>query len=129
MNDVPLLGRLLGCPPLEVYTDSSLWFDKRDEIKEVLGMHLLTRSVEEWLSMLQPADIWCAKVLNYDQLMRETGYKMLNMELKVTTSNGLTIKTTRCPIRIDGQVVFSSTGAPLLGEHNERIDAEFRLIS
>jgi len=129
MNDVPLLGRLLGCPALEVYTDSSLWFDRRDEIKEVLGMHLLTRSVDEWLSMLQPADIWCAKVLNYDQLMRETGYKMLNMELKVTTSNGLSIKTTRCPIRIDGQVVFSETGAPMLGEHNERIDAEFRLIS
>jgi len=128
MNDVPLLGRLLGCPALEIYTDSNQWFDKRDDIKEVLGMHLLTRSVDEWLSMLQPADIWCAKVLNYDQLMRETGYKMLNMELKVRTSNGLSIKTTRCPIRIDGQVVFSETGAPLLGEHNERIDAEFGLI-
>ena len=128
MNDVPLLGRLLGCPALEIYTDSSQWFDKRDDIKEILGMHLLTRSVDEWLSMLQPADIWCAKVLNYDQLMRETGYKMLNMELKVRTSNGLSIKTTRCPIRIDGQVVFSETGAPLLGEHNERIDAEFGLI-
>jgi len=129
MNDVPSLGRLLGCPALEVYSDSSLWFDKRDEIKEVLSMHLLTRGVDEWLSMLQPADIWCAKVLNYDQLMRETGYKMLNMELKVTTSNGLSIKTTRCPIRIDGQMVFSETGAPLLGEHNERIDTEFRLMS
>jgi len=129
MNDVPLLGRLLGCPALEIYTDSSQWFDKRDDIKEILGMHLLTRSVDEWLSMLQPADIWCAKVLNYDQLMRETGYKMLNMELRVRTSNGLSIKTTRCPIRIDGQVVFSETGAPLLGEHNERIDAEFGLIS
>jgi len=128
MNDVPLLGRLLGCPALEIYTDSSQWFDKRDDIKEILGMHLLTRGVDEWLSMLQPADVWCAKVLNYDQLMRETGYKMLNMELKVRTSNGLSIKTTRCPIRIDGQVVFSETGAPLLGEHNERIDAEFGLI-
>jgi crotonobetainyl-CoA:carnitine CoA-transferase CaiB-like acyl-CoA transferase len=78
--------------------------------------------------MLQPADIWCAKVLNYEQLMRETGYKMLNMELKVRTSNGLSIKTTRCPIRIDGQMVLSETGAPLLGEHNERIDAEFGLM-
>lgn len=128
MNDIPLLGKLLGCPALEVYTDSSLWFEKRDEIKEILGMHLHTREVDEWLSMLQPADIWCAKVLNYEQLMRETGYKMLNMELKVRTSNGLSVKTTRCPIRIDGQVVLSETGAPLLGEHNERIDAEFGLI-
>ena len=128
MNDIPLLGRLLGCPALEAYTDSSQWFDRRDELKEVLGMHLLTRSVDEWLGMLQPADIWCAKVLNYEQLMRETGYKMLNMELKVRTSNGLSIRTTRCPIRIDGQMVFSETGAPLLGEHNERIDAEFGLM-
>ena len=50
------------------------------------------------------------------------------MEVTVKTSNGLSVKTTRCPIRVDGQLLVSEKGAPLLGEHNEEIDAQFGLI-
>ena len=127
MNDIPQLGRLMGCPELEQFADPRAWFEQRDEIKERLALHLLTRSAEEWLAILQPADIWCAKVMDYDELVQESGYKMLNMELKVKTSNGLSIKTTRCPIRIDGQVTLPEKGAPMLGEHNVLIDAQFGL--
>jgi crotonobetainyl-CoA:carnitine CoA-transferase CaiB-like acyl-CoA transferase len=127
MGDIPKLARLLQCPPLEKYTDSAEWFDRRDEIKGVLAGHLLTQTADEWLSILQPADIWCAKVMDYHDLMQQIGYKVLNMELKVKTSNGLSIRTTRCPIRIDGAIAVSDRGAPLLGEHNELIDAQFGL--
>ena len=129
MNDIPQLGRLLHCPELEIFTDSATWFDKRDEIKGILVQHLLERTADEWLAVLEPADIWCAKVMDYNELMQEEGYKMLNMELRVKTSNGLSVKTTRCPIRIDGQLSIPGRGAPLLGEHNELINAEFGLGS
>jgi crotonobetainyl-CoA:carnitine CoA-transferase CaiB-like acyl-CoA transferase len=130
MTPIPKLADLLSLNELAPYRDKpASWFTARDDIKAIIAQRIATKTIDEWLDILEPADIWCAKVLNYDQLMRETGYKMLNMELRVRTSNGLSIKTTRCPIRIDGQVVFSETGAPLLGEHNERIDAEFGLIS
>jgi CoA:oxalate CoA-transferase len=128
MNDIPELGRLMDCPELENFADSSTWYAQRDEIKGILARHLLTRTADDWLAVLRPADIWCARVLDYDELVREPGYKMLNMELKVKTSNGLTITTTRCPIRIDGRTAASGQGAPLLGEHNELIDAEFGLV-
>lgn len=127
MGSIPELGRLLQCLPLEAFTDSSAWYDRRDEIKGILAEHLLAKTADEWLAVLQPADIWCAKVMNYEELMKETGYKILNMELKVKTSNGLSIKTTRCPIRIDGEIMVSERGAPLLGEHNQRIDDQFGL--
>lgn len=127
MGDIPKLARLLQCPSLESFTDSTEWYDRRDEIKGILTGHLLTRTADEWLSVLQPADIWCAKVLDYQDLMQQIGYKVLNMELKVKTSNGLSIRTTRCPIRVDGDIAMSDRGAPLLGEHNELIDAQFGL--
>jgi CoA:oxalate CoA-transferase len=127
MGDIPKLARLLQCSPLEKYNDSAEWFDRRDEIKGVLAGHLLTQTADEWLSILQPADIWCAKVMDYHDLMQQIGYKVLNMELKVKTSNGLSIRTTRCPIRVDGAIAVSDLGAPLLGEHNELIDAQFGL--
>jgi CoA:oxalate CoA-transferase len=127
MGDIPKLARLLQCPPLEQYTDSAQWFERRDEIKGILAGHLLNQTADEWLSVLQPADIWCAKVMDYHDLMQQIGYKVLNMELKVKTSNGLSIRTTRCPIRVDGAIATSELGAPLLGEHNELIDEQFGL--
>jgi crotonobetainyl-CoA:carnitine CoA-transferase CaiB-like acyl-CoA transferase len=128
MGDIPGLARLLECKSLESFADSAEWFDRRDEIKTILSQHLLLRTADEWLAILQPADVWCAKVMDYRDLMEQVGYKVLNMELKVRTSNGLSIRTTRCPIRVDGKIALSEKGAPLLGEHNALIDAQFGLV-
>lgn len=127
MGDIIVLSELLKCEGLKLYTDSRDWFNKRDEIKKILADHLLKCQTETWLNILEPADIWCAKVLDYDALTKEEGYKVLDMELKVKTSNGLEITTTRCPIRVDGQLLLSDKGAPMLGEHNRQIDEEFIL--
>jgi CoA:oxalate CoA-transferase len=127
MGDIVLLGELLKCDELKKYSKPEDWFNKRDEIKKILADHLLGCRTESWLSILEPADIWCAKVLDYDALTREEGYKVLDMELKVKTANGLEITTTRCPIRVDGKLLLSGKGAPMLGEHNTQIDEEFIL--
>jgi crotonobetainyl-CoA:carnitine CoA-transferase CaiB-like acyl-CoA transferase len=37
------------------------------------------------------------------------------------------MRTTRCPIRIDGELLISSTPAPRIGEHNNTIAQEFDL--
>jgi crotonobetainyl-CoA:carnitine CoA-transferase CaiB-like acyl-CoA transferase len=47
------------------------------------------------------------------------------MELRVTTGDGVSVTTTRCPIRIDGELMLSGRGAPRLGEHNAEIDRAF----
>jgi CoA:oxalate CoA-transferase len=127
MTDIVRLGTLLACEPLKQFSNASDWFDKRDEIKIILAAHLLKESAGFWLAILEKADIWCAPVLNYDKLMKEEGYRVLNMEITVKTSNGLSVKTTRCPIRVDGKLLVNDKGAPQLGEHNEEIDAQFGL--
>lgn len=125
MGNILVLAGLLQCRGLDVFIDPADWFRRRDEIKKILAQHLVSNTTAHWLSFLEPADIWCAKVLNYDDLVKEDGYKTLQMELKVTTSNGLEVTTTRCPISVDGQQASSSRGAPALGEHNDRIEKEF----
>jgi len=37
------------------------------------------------------------------------------------------MRTTRCPIRIDGEVLTSRMAAPRIGEHNAEILSEFEL--
>jgi len=125
MADIVELSDLTGCVELKKYTDKSEWFSKRDEIKKILADWLLNETTSTWISILEPADIWCASVMNYSELINEEGYKILNMDVSVKTSSGLQITTTRCPIRVDGNFLTSSKGAPLLGEHNEQIDKQF----
>ena len=125
MAGIPLLGTLLNCLPLLDYADVKEAFVKRDEIKEILAAHLLTGSTQAWLSVLEPADIWCADVLNWNQLMAHEGFSCLNMIQEVTMADGYRYKTTRCPVRIDGEILTATTGSPKLGEHNEQIIREF----
>lgn len=128
MGNILLLGKLLDCDPLLQFTDSQDWFNKRDTIKSILADHLLGETTAYWLNILESADIWCAPVLNYDELLQQEGYKVLDMEITVKTGNGISVTTTRCPIRVDGEILLSGTGAPLLGEHNEQIEEQFGLM-
>jgi CoA:oxalate CoA-transferase len=65
MGSVPRLGELLGCAPLGAFTDPKSWFNRRDEIKRLLADHLRGQTTGHWLGILEPADVWCAEVLDW----------------------------------------------------------------
>lgn len=118
MGSIPTIAGLIDCAELLTFTTPAEWFGKRDDIKKILAIHLLNNTTAWWLSKLEPADIWCAEVLNYEGLRNHDGYKILDMEQEITTSAGTVIATTRCPIKINGEVLKYKDGAPALGEHN-----------
>ena len=121
MGSIPQLGALLGCDELLKYQVVAEAFDKRDEIKAILAAHLLTNTNAHWLEILQKADIWCAEVLTWDELMQNEGFKVLDMIQEVTMNDGFKYRTTRSPIRIDGELLTSAKGSPKLGEDNQQI--------
>jgi crotonobetainyl-CoA:carnitine CoA-transferase CaiB-like acyl-CoA transferase len=96
-------------------------FHLRDEIKAILAAHLQTNTTEHWLEILQKADIWCAEVMNWDTLMQNEGFKVLDMIQEVSMNDGFKYRTTRSPIRIDGELLKSAKGSPKLGQDNEAI--------
>lgn len=118
MGGITQLGKILGCDPLLNFDDPNEWFAKRDEIKALLKTHLVNQTTQHWLSLLEPADIWCSDVLNWDDLLAHDGFKALNMLQTVTMADGSQYQTTRCPIRLDGEPIFAQQGAPKLGQHN-----------
>ncbi|MGD0011446.1 MAG: CaiB/BaiF CoA-transferase family protein [Terriglobia bacterium] len=124
MGSVLQLGELLGCEPLLGYRDPATWFTERDRIKAVLARHLETDTTAHWLSILESADIWCADVLDWKRLLEHEGFKVLGVLQTVRRSSGTVYQTTRCPIRIDGQRLYSEKGSPDLGEDTDLITAE-----
>ncbi|MCZ2151626.1 MAG: CoA transferase [Bryobacterales bacterium] len=127
MNPVTRLGELLGCPALLAYSDSRSPFEKRDEIKRILMNHLKTAATAHWLGILEPAGAWCSDVLTWPRLFEHEGFRALDMVQEVMRGKDVSLRTTRCPIRIDGEIYKSPLGAPRLGEHTAPIMEEFAL--
>lgn len=125
MGSILTLGELLGCEPLRAYQDPKSWFAERDEIKLILVEHLRMQTTAHWLAILEPADIWCADVLNWPRLMAHEGFQALDMLQPIHRDGQVIMETTRCPIRIDGRRLKSTKDAPRLGEDTERVLSEF----
>jgi len=125
MGSVTQLGKLLQSTALEAYTEPQSWFTARDEIKAALARHLAAQPTSHWLSVLEPAGYWCSDVLTWSGLMSRESFQALDMVQEVTCRGGSVLRTTRCPIRIDGELFKSSKPAPAIGEHTAQILGEF----
>lgn len=120
MTPLEKLANIINCPALLNYAENES-FSKREEIKEILARHLALQDTVYWLRLLEPEDIWCADVLQWDQLMDHEGFEALEMLQTVAMSDGYEFQTTRCPIEIDHQVLYSKKGTPKLGEDTDII--------
>jgi crotonobetainyl-CoA:carnitine CoA-transferase CaiB-like acyl-CoA transferase len=128
MTPLAKLMPLLDLPELAPYAaDSKLGFSHRDEIKRMVAGHLAQKTTDEWLAVLQPADVWCAAVLNWPELLASEGFRILDMLQTVTRPDDVRIETTRAPLRIDGVRPATPRAAPRIGEHTEALRAEFAL--
>ncbi|MCX2794856.1 Crotonobetainyl-CoA:carnitine CoA-transferase CaiB [Microbulbifer thermotolerans] len=124
MGQIKDLARLLDCPALLPYTNPSIAYSERDAIKAILADHLPTQPTAYWLSKLEPEDIWCAEVLNWDQLLDHQGFIQLDMLQSLPMQKGTEIITSRCPIRIDDERLWGSKPAPKLGQNQAAIQNE-----
>ena len=125
MTPLPQLGELLDLDSIKDLNDQKEWFTKRDEIKKSIGDWIEQQSTEHWLSILEPADIWCAKVLDWETMVKHEGFKILDMVQRIQRDDGLDIETLRCPIKIDGEIFKSNKAAPKIGNDNNNIKKEF----
>lgn len=128
MTPLGKLADLFDLPALAPYRDNpKSWFTHRDQIKQVIAARLQTETTAHWLAILEPADIWCAKVLSWPELLDSAGFKALDMLQTVTREDDVSILTTRSPIRINGRRATGTRAAPRIGEQSAAIRAEFGL--
>ena len=126
MTPLAKLAPLLETPELaDLAPDAP--FRERDAIKARIAAQLRTRSTAAWLAILQPHDIWCSEVLNWPEMFESENFRLLDMVQTLRGDDGLTVRTLRSPIRVDGARSRSDRPAPRIGEDTERLRAEFAL--
>lgn len=128
MTPIGKIGELLKLEALDAFAqDPKSWFTQRDAIKTIIADHLATQPTAHWLSILEAADIWCAKVLNWNELLESPAFRELDMLQRVERADGVSILTTRSPLRINGKRRLAQRAAPRIGEHSDPIRREFDL--
>jgi len=122
MMDLQALANAIECKSLFQFTNGQA-FSERDSIKEIIAAHLIHQSTDYWLDKLHESDLWAMPVSDWEQMMQQDAYQVLQME-QVIKSGTKNITTTRCPIRINGKRLLSSRPAPQVGEHTGKIYEE-----
>ena len=124
MGDLLFIGSVLEID-LQRYTDKNKWFSQRDKIREILAEKIVSQTADYWIDVLQKEGIWCGKVLNYEELDNQPFVNELQLKQTVKSSEGEPLVTTRSPIQLDGEILFSPKAAPKVGEDNLKIHEQF----
>lgn len=121
------LATLLGLSGLDHwFNDPRQAMRDRDAIKAVIAKGVRAKGTAHWLGLLQPADIWCAEVLDWPQLMASDAFQRLKMVQHIS-GGAVNLDTLRGPLRLDGAPLTSPRAAPDLGQDRQAIIQEFGL--
>ena len=129
MGPVDKLGRIIDSPEVAKFSDSSAWFERRDEIKGLIQSAIQKHGTAHWMAIFSEQDVWASEVLEWDELLGSEAFDELQMLQELEHDEVNELLTTRLPIRIDGKVLRSPKAAPHLGEHTADIVEEFGLES
>jgi len=127
ISKVEELAVLLNNEKLKKFITVDQCFSERNEIMEILREQFISNSTKHWLSILEPAGIWCSEVMDFKQLTSHSAFKDLEFMQEIKMKDGSNFTTVRCPIRFNNRRLFSAKGAPRVGEDNDKLKLEFNL--
>lgn len=126
MTPLDRLAALLAMPELAGLGPEAPFRD-RDGLKRRIADRLAEATTAQWLAILEPADIWCAEVLDWPALFASEGFQLFDMLQTVGRDDGVSIRTTRSPLRVDGSRASVACAAPRIGQDTDEIRREFGL--
>jgi crotonobetainyl-CoA:carnitine CoA-transferase CaiB-like acyl-CoA transferase len=120
MGSLEILGKLIALPQLAKYEKEDLAFTLRDEIKQQIADIIVTKTTEAWMELLLSGGYWAAPVYDWQELIKQEGFKALSFDLHLRTPAG-PIHTTGCPIQVNGKRETDDKPAPLLNQDHAKI--------
>ena len=126
MGDLKKIAGVLRCDLGTHYNLGDTAFTNRDAILKLLSGALLNHSTTTCVEMLEAEGLWCADVLKYQEATKHAAFEAVGMKQTLNTALA-SIETTRSPIRLDGNKLYSDKAAPKVGVSNSNINQEFNL--
>jgi formyl-CoA transferase len=120
------LLRAIARDDLATHPDFATWSDRvrhYEELRTELAPAFATRPRDEWLALLERADVPAAPVLDLAEALRDPQSESMGLVTALPHAADRGELGVRCPVVIDGERL-TGYAAPRLGEHTAEILAE-----
>ncbi len=99
--------------------------ENRDEVVEIVSKKINTKTMQEWLDILNDAGVPCGPIYTVDQIFNDPQVLAREMLVEVDHPKCGKIQVTGSPIKLSETPAEITTHPPMLGEHNSSILQEF----
>lgn len=127
MTPIEVLADTLNLPELNAFAPpEGATFVHREEIKSLVAQQLQTKSARDWEDVLAPQGVWCARILEWDEMLGSKTFKALDMVSTFTGGEGDAFFL-RAPLRVDGTRASVKAYGPRLNANESTIRRTFQL--
>lgn len=93
----------------------------RETLIPMLSEILMSKTMDEWVGMLESANVPCGPIYNLAQVFEQKQVKHRELLLSLPHSAGVQAPAVASPIKFSGTPIQYTQSAPQLGEHNAEI--------
>ncbi len=93
----------------------------RDSLIPLVADVMLTRTVAQWIALLERGNVPCGPVNDIQQVFADPQVRHRRMQLSLPHAAAGTVPSVASPIRLSATPVRYGSAAPLLGEHSDAI--------
>lgn len=124
MASLAVLGDLLDLPEIKAYDTPALAYEHRDTIQPIIAQKIATDSTAHWLETLLAADVWCAPVQSFEDLIDDP--QVIHNELIQTVYHPRAgeIRVVGVPVKFSKTPGAIRLAPPLVGEHTDAVLSE-----
>ncbi|MFZ9366845.1 MAG: CaiB/BaiF CoA transferase family protein [Burkholderiaceae bacterium] len=122
------LCAVLGCPEIagdERYAKNANRVRHREALLPLLQQRLVTRSVAQWVDVLQPEGVPCGPVNSLAQTF--TNPQVIHRQMRVDLPHPLagSVPSVANPIKFSGTPIQYGDAPPTLGQHSDQVLKEY----
>jgi len=99
--------------------------ENRDEVVAIVSKKIKTKTMQEWLDILNDAGVPCGPIYTVDQIFKDPQVLAREMLVEIDHPKCGKIQVTGSPIKLSETPAEITTHPPMLGEHNSSILQEF----
>jgi len=118
------LCKLIGRPDLaedERFTSAGQRNRNREALIPQVASAMLTRTMTEWVDLLEAANVPCGPIYNMQQVFEDPQVRHREMALTLPHNAGVKAPGLANPIRLSDTPITYQRSAPTLGEHTDEV--------
>jgi len=120
LSPIERLAEVTGSTALAGFRDEER-YTRREEISAALTQALRARTTRDWLEALRAADLWCAPVKTYAEVVEDPQVQWNRAFAEIDHPRAGRVRLLAHPIRYDGQPPPIVKRPPLLGEDTDDV--------